>query len=210
MTSPPDDLTAWRAAQRRRLIDQRMAIDKETLARWQHQVDRLLTRGFKELFGKQANDVLAICWPVRNEYDARPLARQLRQSGTRIALPVVVAPGQALLFRAWNGDAAELAHGPLGIDYPASGPAVVPTALLLPMVGFDRQGYRLGYGGGYFDRTLAAMQQHPLAIGVAHEFARLETLYAQPHDIAMDYVVTESGIYRRDGDALLEASAIQS
>lgn len=210
MTSPPDNLTAWRTAQRRRLVDQRMAIDKETLARWQHKVDLLLSRGFKDLFGKPANDRLAICWPVRNEYDARPLAGQLRQSGTRIALPVVVAPGQALLFRAWNGDAAELAHGPLGIDYPANGPAVMPTTLLVPMVGFDRQGYRLGYGGGYFDRTLAAMPQCPLVIGIAHEFARLDTLYPQPHDIAMDYVVTEAGIYRRDGDALLEVSAIRS
>ena len=210
MIRPPDDLINWRTAQRRTLIDQRMNINKETLAHWQYLMDQHMALGFNGLFGNQANDLLAICWPVRNEYDARPLAGRLRQSGTRIALPVVVAPGQPLLFRPWNGNAAELAHGPFGIDYPESGPAVMPTTLLLPMVGFDRQGYRLGYGGGYFDRTLAAMSQRPLVIGIAHEFARLDTLYPQPHDIAMDYVVTEMGIYHRDGNALLEVHAIQS
>jgi hypothetical protein len=91
-----------------------------------------------------------------------------------------------------------LTRGPLGIPYPAASAELAPDAVLLPMVGFDAAGYRLGYGGGYFDRTLAAFARRPLVIGVAHELARLETIYPQPHDAAVDYLVTERGIYRRD------------
>lgn len=161
-----------------------------------------MERGFAGLFGKRAADLLAICWPVRNEYDARALAGRLRSAGARIALPVIVAPDEPLIFRQWNGEESKLARGPLAIAYPAAGPPVEPTAVLLPMVGFDRQAYRLGYGGGYFDRTLASMSRRPVVIGVAHELARLDTLYPQPHDIAMDYIVTEAGIYRLDGSEL--------
>ena len=63
----------------------------------------------------------------------------------------------------------------------------------MPLVGFDAQGYRLGYGGGYFDRTLAALARKPLTIGVGFEFARLPTIRPQPHDIPMDFIVTEAG-----------------
>jgi len=73
---------------------------------------------------------------------------------------------------------------------------VVPQALLMPPVGFDEQGYRLGYGAGYFDRTLAEMTPQPLKIGVAFELSRLATIYPQPHDIPLDFIVTEVGIYR--------------
>ena len=79
---------------------------------------------------------------------------------------------------------------------------VVPRAVLLPMNGWDAQGYRLGYGGGFFDRTLAAVQPKPMVIGVAYEMARLETIYPQAWDIPVDYVVTERGVYRRDAGGL--------
>jgi len=203
MHNPPDNLTAWRASQRRRLIDERMRIDLETLTNWQYRMDRHLAHGFNGLFDKRATELLAICWPVRNEYDARPLASRLRETGTRIALPVVVKSGQPLLFREWDGQEDKLARDNFGTSHPVSGPAVTPTAMLLPMVGFDRHGYRLGYGGGYFDRTLAAMPKRPLVIGIAHELARMDTLYPQPHDIPMDYVVTEMGLFRRENGELV-------
>jgi hypothetical protein len=70
------------------------------------------------------------------------------------------------------------------------------------MNGWDRQGYRLGYGGGFFDRTLAAMEKRPVVIGVSYELAKLDTIHPQPWDIPMDYVVTERGVYRRDPEGL--------
>ena len=86
--------------------------------------------------------------------------------------------------------------GMYGIPAPDDTEPVTVDALLVPMIGFDRKGYRLGYGGGYFDRTLAAMAPRPLAVGVAFEILRVDDLHPQPHDIRMDFVVTERGIHR--------------
>jgi 5-formyltetrahydrofolate cyclo-ligase len=71
-----------------------------------------------------------------------------------------------------------------------------PAALLVPLLGFDAADYRLGHGGGYYDRALATLTQRPLTIGIGYEFGRLETIYPQPHDLPMDAIVTESGITR--------------
>lgn len=196
----PADLPEWRKALRVALINQRMAVGKETLAAWRQAMDRNIERGFPGLAGAGTPAVVAICWPYRNEYDARHVAAQLRRAGATIALPVVVAPQEPLAFREWH-PGTKLAAGPLGIPYPAEGPELSPTAALLPMAGFDSRGYRLGYGGGYFDRTFAAMQRRPLLIGVAHELARVPTIHPQLHDIPMDYVVTEAGVYRHVVDS---------
>jgi 5-formyltetrahydrofolate cyclo-ligase len=112
-----------------------------------------------------------------------------------------VAPRQPLEFREWH-PGVELATGPLDIPYPARSPVVVPDAVLLPMNGWDQAGYRLGYGGGFFDRTLASFSKKPAVIGVAYEIARMETIHPQSWDIPVDWVVTERGVYRRDGDRL--------
>ncbi|MBI3371511.1 MAG: 5-formyltetrahydrofolate cyclo-ligase [Betaproteobacteria bacterium] len=191
-------LKAWRNAERKRLVEARLALDAASLERLRAAIDGHLERAFPALAGR----ILAICWPIRNEYDPRHLAHRLRRRGTRTALPVVVAPRTPLEFRIWKpGDA--LATGGLDIPYPASGEAVIPEFALAPMNGFDAQGYRLGYGAGFFDRTLAALAalgKKPVAIGVTYELARLESIYPQPYDLPMDYVVTERGVYeRRDG-----------
>lgn len=112
--------------------------------------------------------------------------------GLRVALPVVVAKGQPLVFRAWWPGAA-LARGVWGIPYPADGEIIVPDAVIAPLVGFDAAGFRLGYGGGFFDRTLAAITPSPIAIGVGHPIAAIPTIYPQPHDVAMDWIVTGDG-----------------
>jgi 5-formyltetrahydrofolate cyclo-ligase len=90
----------------------------------------------------------------------------------------------------------------MDIPYPADSAQVTPDAGLLPMNGWDAQGYRLGYGGGFFDRTLASLPKKPVTIGVTYELARMETIHPQAWDIPADYVVTERGIYRRDPEGL--------
>ena len=203
------EVVAWRRDQRQALITQRMAVAEATLARWQSAMDAHLQRALARFTAPGAalsapGAVLAIYWPHRNEYDARPVASRLRAAGVRIALPVVVAPATPLLFRAWDVDTA-MSAGPQGIPHPQAGPALTPDVMLAPAVGYDLQGYRLGYGGGYFDRTLAALaaQGHrPLTIAAAYEICRLDTLHPQPHDVPMDYVLTERGLYRRDREAL--------
>ncbi len=194
----PIDLAAWRKALRKSLIERRQAIDATTLASWRIAIDAHIERGFPGL----AKGVLALCWPYRNEYDARHVAARARARGATTALPVVVAPATPLIFREWR-PGTTLAKGTLGIPYPVDSAELTPDTVLLPMVGFDAAGYRLGYGGGFFDRTLAAMKKKPVVIGVIHEFGRLPTIHPEPYDIPMDFVVTERGIYRRDDDTLV-------
>jgi len=103
------------------------------------------------------------------------------------------------LWRSFPGlGAAKLASGPLGIPYPVGSELVTPTVALLPMIGWDQAGHRLGYGGGYFDRTLASLAPKPVVIGVGYELAKIDTIQPQRWDIPMDWVVTERGVYRRD------------
>lgn len=190
-------LKAWRKTQRERLIAARERVTPETLEDWRRRIDRSLELSFPGLAGAK----VAFCWPIKGEYDARHLARTLRDRGTLTALPVVVAPKTPLLFREWH-PGVELATGALDIPYPANSAEVVPEVVLLPMNGWDQQGYRLGYGAGFFDRTLAAMAKRPVVVGVTYELAKMDTIHPQSWDIPADYVVTERGVYRRDPDGL--------
>ena len=192
-----DALKRWRSAERARLVAAREALDRETLDALRMRIDRHLSEGFSGL----ARGVLAFCWPIRGEYDARHLVRTLRARGALTALPAIVAKGKPLAFREWH-PGVELARGPLDIPYPVASPEVVPDHVLLPMNGWDESGYRLGYGAGYFDRTLASMQRKPLVIGVSYELARMPTIHPQSWDVPMDWVVTERGAYRREPDGL--------
>ena len=193
----PEQLKAWRRAERERLIAARLALDAQTLERLRLSIDRHLEHSFPGL----ATARLAFCWPIQAEYDARHLARTLRERGALTALPVVVARGQPLVFREWH-PGVRLAAGPLDIPFPVDSADVAPDAVLLPMNGWDPAGYRLGYGGGFFDRTLAAIARKPVVIGVAYEIARIETIHPQGWDIPVDWLVTERGVYRRDPEGL--------
>jgi 5-formyltetrahydrofolate cyclo-ligase len=193
----PIEVKAWRRSLRHRLLAARSALPRATLAEYRAAIDSHLERGFQHL----ARGVVAFCWPYQNEYDARFIAHKLREHGATTALPVVTAPRTPLVFREWH-PGGKFARGVYGIPYPVEGPEVQPVSVLLPMLGFDDQGFRLGYGGGFFDRTLAMLAPRPLVIGIAYENAHLDTIHPQPHDIPVDAVVTERGIYRRDRERL--------
>ncbi len=121
------------------------------------------------------------------------MARALGAVGHR-ALPVVVARAQPMVFRAWRtGEPLESGVWNIPIP-PASAPVVTPDIVIAPLVGFDQALYRLGYGGGFFDRTLAAMPRRPRVIGVGYDQAAIPTIFPQVHDIPMDMLVTESGL----------------
>ncbi len=192
-----ENVKVWRKSQRERLIAARLALVPDATESFRKSIDAAIERSFPGL----ARCTLAFCWPIKNEYDARHLVRTLRERGALTALPVVVAPKQPLAFREWH-PGVQLASGPLDIPYPVRSQELTPDAVLLPMNGWDAQGYRLGYGGGFFDRTLACLAKKPVVIGVSYELARLESIHPQPWDIPMDYVVTERGVYRRDEPGL--------
>ena len=134
--------------------------------------------------------VLGFYWPIRGELDLRDFARRHIAAGGTAALPVVVASNTPVEFWEWQPGTA-MQRGAWNIPVPAERRLVVPDALLIPLVGYDAAGYRLGYGGGYYDRTLTARTPRPLCIGVGYDDAALATIYPQPHDIPMDLIVTE-------------------
>jgi len=176
----------WRKAERQRLIEERLAIDAEERGAKSNRIASRLDLAI----GKVSGRIVSGYWPFRGEPDLRNWAITVIERGGRIALPVVIRKGWPLEFRIWSpGDPLE--RGVWNILVPSRGPSVVPDVVIAPVVGFDSANYRLGYGGGFFDRTLAAMPRRPLAIGVGYAGSRLETIRPQPHDIAMDAIVTD-------------------
>jgi 5-formyltetrahydrofolate cyclo-ligase len=140
--------------------------------------------------------MLGVYWPFQAEFDPRGLVDWVIARGFGVALPAVVDKKGPLEYRSWRPGEA-LVDGVWNIPIPEVRDVVVPQAVLAPLVGFDRQCYRLGYGGGYFDRTLAAFSTRPLAIGVGFEMSQIETIFPQSFDIPMDVIVTEARIRRR-------------
>jgi len=138
--------------------------------------------------------VVGFYWPVRGEPDLRgTIAAWLAADAGRIAaLPRIVGP--ALEFHQW-GPEAPMQAAAFGIPVPAHGRVVQPDCLLIPCVGFDRERFRLGYGGGFYDRTYATLVPWPLAVGIAFEATRVESIDPQPHDMQLDVVLTDEGQY---------------
>jgi 5-formyltetrahydrofolate cyclo-ligase len=190
-----DEIRRWRKEQRASLIARRQAIPQDERRRLQPLILDLVERDFPDL----ASALVGFYWPYRGEIGLHPLIRRLIERGARAALPVVVEKARPLEFWAWH-PGAPLRRGVWDIPVPVVRQVVRPTALLVPLVGFDHRGYRLGYGGGYYDRTLATLHPKPLAIGLGFEIGRLETIHPQPHDIPMDAVVTEAGLVRTRSD----------
>jgi len=136
---------------------------------------------------------IAFCMPIRAEADCRPLVEHLIALGWQAAMPAVIKLDAPMECRVW-WPAAPMTADPYGIPVPATEVSAHPDVMLLPLVAFDAAGYRLGYGGGYFDRTLAAMNPRPLAIGVGFDLAAVQDIHPERHDIPLDLIVTENGI----------------
>lgn len=180
------DVLRWRKAERERLIAARLEIPAEERALMAARI----AEGLDTIIGDPKGSVVSLYWPFRGEPDLRPWIASITERGATAALPVVVEKGRPLIFRAYRpGDRLE--KGVWNIPIPAEGEEVIPDIVLAPVVGFDPHNYRLGYGGGFFDRTLAALPAKPLVIGVGYSSQAIATIYPQPHDIAMDRIVTE-------------------
>lgn len=182
------EVKTWRRAERERLIALRMALSPAE----RRGMGERITTSLQPIVAERSG-ILGIYWPFRAEFDPRPLVDSLVAAGRQVALPVVIDRRGPLEYRAWRPGEA-LTAGVWDIPIPEKRDIVLPSMVLAPVVGFDRAGYRLGYGGGYFDRTLGAMSPRPLAIGVGFGCQAIETIYPQSFDIPMDLIVTEAGI----------------
>lgn len=141
--------------------------------------------------------VIAGYWPFPDELDPRPLMNHLAARGCTLCLPVVVERDAALQFRTWApGD--PLVDSVFGTQVPTvDSPTVVPDILLVPLLAFDSAGYRLGYGGGYYDRTLAALESAaPLTIGLAFALQEVSQVPRDAYDRRLDWIVTETAVHQ--------------
>lgn len=179
----------WRKVERQRLIAARLAVDAPQ--RRVHAAaiaDRL-----DAVIGDLAGKTVSVYWPFRGEPDLRAWMEHVWAKGGSCALPVVMRKGAPLVFRTWRRG-NPLTRGVWDIPIPVDGSEIVPNVVIAPLVGFDRELWRLGYGGGFFDRTLASLDIRPLVIGVGYALAEIPSIYPQAHDIAMTAIVTETGL----------------
>lgn len=203
-SSSPDFAAQERKDRRAEGVRLREGIAPEVRAVWDRCIETHLEQGLVPAPSITAG----FCWPYKAEFDARPLMYRWWQSGVRLALPRVQAKGRPLIFNEWYPH-ARMDAGAYGIPVPHETRELVPDLILIPVNGFDALGYRLGYGGGYFDRTLAAIQPRPVAVGVGYELLRIDSLAPQPFDIPMDFVVTEAGLHALVDGALQRVAPAQ-
>ncbi|MBF0560978.1 MAG: 5-formyltetrahydrofolate cyclo-ligase [Alphaproteobacteria bacterium] len=167
----------------------------------QSRKDGMAARGMDRLLFRYLpigrGTVVAGYWPLGSELDVRALLDRLRARGCRVALPVVIARNLPLVFRLWRGT-GRLEAGLHGTHHPPQvNPRVKPDVVLVPMLAYDRTGLRLGYGGGYYDRTLAALRRRSrrwgIAVGIAFAGQKIAILPKGAHDQRLDCIVTERG-----------------
>lgn len=177
-----------KAALRKALLAARARIDPRRKAEWDAAIGAQVLAWWRAR-GMPADALLGVYWPLRGEPDLAPAYAALADSGVRLALPVVVERDCALEFAAWSPGEA-LVRDAMGVAIPAELRMVArPQALLIPCLGFNQGRYRLGYGGGFYDRTLE-VQPRPLTVGVAYRCLQADFASA-PHDVALDLVITE-------------------
>lgn len=198
----PLSVTAEKSALRRKAREQR----REAFLRFRERIGPILAANFLAAFSLGPHEAVAGYWPMGEEADLRPLLLALARRGHDIGLPRVVRPGAPLEFLRWRpGDVPE--PGFHGVPEPDPGnEAVDPAWVLVPLLAFDGTGMRLGYGGGYYDRTLAAMRARGrvTAVGVAFSAQEVDRVPGSAHDARLDWIMTEAGC-RRLGEERSEA-----
>ncbi|MCZ4273935.1 5-formyltetrahydrofolate cyclo-ligase [Maritalea porphyrae] len=183
------DVAVWRKAERQRLIEFRQAMSNDE--RQEH--GAIVCARLFDLIKPNADHVISAYWPFKGELDLRPFMEEAIGAGATIVLPVVEIRAAPLAFRRWTPE-AKMERGIWNILQPIDPKVFHPNVVIAPLVGFDEQGYRLGHGGGYYDRTLATFDVQPFKIGVGFKEQRLETIYPQPHDVPMDAILHSSDL----------------
>lgn len=178
----------WRQTVRRILLGWRSELDSVT---HQNLSDQIRAH-FDSFLSARRGATVGFYWPIQNEVDLRPVITDHISEGGRAALPVVPGRDLPMVFHDWTPDTV-MTPGFARIPEPQYTPEIPVHVLLAPLVGFDRAGYRLGYGGGFFDRTLAAMTRKPLVVGIGFEATRLDDIKPHQYDVPVDVLITDAG-----------------
>lgn len=182
------DVSSFRKAERKRLYAARQNLSADDRKAVSMAVSAQLTA----ILGDVSGRAIAAYWPIRGEINLRPWMVEACGRGAQICLPVVVEKNQPVEFHHWTPDCA-MAKGIWNIPVPANAEPLQPDVVIVPLLGVDEKGYRLGNGGGYYDRTLARLPGDLLSIGVGQAFARIKTIFPMPWDIPMKKVVLGDG-----------------
>ena len=184
-----------KAALRRALIEQRLNLpDRMERAALLQQVLRIWLVG-------RPDTVIGAYWPIKGEFDPLPALHRWKEDGElldepqlrRIGLPVVNKQHKTLTFHAWY-PGCEMEDDAYGIPKPKDTELIVPTLLFVPCVGYAPGGYRLGYGGGFYDRTLATLEPRPFTVGLGYTHGYLDDFAPEPHDLPLDGILNDNGV----------------
>ncbi|MCX4191440.1 5-formyltetrahydrofolate cyclo-ligase [Methylophaga sp. OBS1] len=182
-------MKTWRQEQRQRLLEERASLTEKA----HKQISKSCLAHVAMYLEDCPPDILGIYWPIKGEIDCRVLAEGLLGAGWTLAVPVINNRSRLLDFARWQPD-TPMIQGTWNIPVPAQPEWLTPSRFLVPLVGFDKAHYRLGYGGGYYDRTLAERSEPVETIGVGMEMGRLETIHPHALDIPMMRIITETGL----------------
>jgi 5-formyltetrahydrofolate cyclo-ligase len=180
-----DETAAWKRTERKRLREIRASL----LEAFRAQAGASIIENLQQALPNLAQASIAFYWPLPGEPDLCATATHWSEQGIQLSLPETV-PRAPLIFRPWTPDCA-MRLGIWDIPVPDTAVEAQPDILLIPCLGFDRAGFRMGYGGGFYDRTLAARRPKPLAVGIAYSQSVLPSIQPEAHDIPMDLIVTE-------------------
>jgi 5,10-methenyltetrahydrofolate synthetase len=195
MTLPPLQPTQDKALLRRQLQAERLALPDR------HRRAMHLQEVLRVWLVSRAETAIGAYWPIKGEFDALPALYRWSEGGPgrRIGLPVVERDTRRLRFHVWY-PGCPMEDDAYGIPKPKGTEAFAPSLLLVPCVGWGPRGVRLGYGGGFYDRTLAALAPRPYTAGLAYAHGHIPWLRAEPHDVPLDAVLTEDGVaWQREG-----------
>ena len=182
------DVSRFRRSERARLYAARKALGVAGL----RSQSREIAAGLDQMLGPLHGRRIAVFWPIRAEPDLRDWMAQADAAGAQVLLPVVIERDAPLIFRRWQPGCA-MTRGIWNIPVPEAGAPAQPDLVIAPLLGLDAAGYRLGNGGGYYDRTLAGITPRAETVGVGFTDCRLKTIFPQPWDIPMDRAVLGNG-----------------
>lgn len=189
------DKSEQKRALRQRLVEQRLKLpDRARRADLLQQVMRIWLVG-------RPDAVIGAYWPIKGEFDPLPALHRWKEDGElldepqmrRIGLPVVDKMHGTLKFHAWF-PGCPMEEDAYGIPKPKDTEVIVPTLLFVPCVGYGAGGVRLGYGGGFYDRTLAELQPKPHTVGLGYACGFVPALEPEPHDVPLDAILTDLGV----------------
>jgi len=185
-----DDIEQTKAALRIKAHEARAALNADE----RQAASRAACEHFFQSMTFESGEIVAAYWPIRDEMDCQPILIRLMDAGQPVCLPVVMGDNEPLQLRLWE-EGAPLYPAGFGTLAPEElAPKVVPDVIMVPLLGFDGTGTRLGYGGGYYDRTLASLSKRPRLIGLAFAAQEVDFIPRGDHDIPLDSVVTENGV----------------